>query len=217
MSLPIHSGPHTYLLAGPTGSGKSEIIRHLQTRNVQALDLETLCAHDGSVFASLTFGKQPTSYQFHKKLLKIWNRFDPQKTIFIESERPRIGGINLPAWLVTIMNNAPVILLQVDRTVRQERLATIIAQANSHLFSACLLKLHFKLHEEQIEQANRYLEAENFAGVADILMTYYDGTPGYTVPDARVRYRLTIANNHSSEIADKLLRVITRNPNYLPT
>jgi|GEM_PF-2086794 len=181
-----------YLLAGPTGSGKSELIRHFLENNIQALDLEEMCRHDGSVFSSLTYQKQPSSYQFHKQLLKTWNRFDLSKPIFIESELKRIGNLNLPEWLVKSMEEARLILLDVDKTLRSKRLSKIVEQADPGQFTACLQRLSFKLGPKKLGEAMLHFSLADWKATADILMDYYDSTPGYLFYPERIKIQITV-------------------------
>ena len=211
-----------FLLAGPTGSGKSELIRHFQKNNIQALDLEEMCCHDGSVFSSLRFEKQPTSYQFHKQLLKTWDSFDNTKPIFIESEMKRIGNLNLPDWLVTIMNKADIILLEVDKKLRRRRLSKIIESADPREFTACLQRLSYKLGQKKLAEAMAHFNLASWEETAEILMSYYDATPGYSFPDNRIISQITINNWNAENITNQIferLEIIVRDlaPTYRVT
>ncbi|MCE7065264.1 AAA family ATPase [Dyadobacter sp. CY326] len=197
--------PHIYVLAGPTGSGKSELIRYFQKRNVQALDLEGMCGHDGSVFAPLTYEKQPSSYQFHKQLLKTWNRFDKEQPIFIESELKRIGNLNLPEWLNHFLLEADQIYLEADRNIRLERLSAIIARAEPMLFLSCLQKLEAKLGPEKLAAATQSFHQADFTNAANILTAYYDATPGYARISAKIRLILKVETTEIASIARQIL------------
>lgn len=48
------------VLCGLTGSGKSAVLRALEQRNAQVLDLEKMAAHRGSVLGNLPDGMQPS-------------------------------------------------------------------------------------------------------------------------------------------------------------
>ena len=85
MSIPQHISVPVFLIAGLTGSGKTALLQWLQQHQQQVIDIETLCRHDGSVFAPLQYTAQPSAYQFHKQLLAEWSAFDPSRPVFIES------------------------------------------------------------------------------------------------------------------------------------
>lgn len=192
MALPHEKPYRIYRLAGPTGSGKSDLIRSLQQQGFQALDLEELCRHDGSVFAPLRYGRQPTSYQFHRQLLACWSRFDVRKPIFLENELHRLGNLSLPDWLVRTMTDSDLILLDVNPAIRKDRLALLIAGANPVLFLECLQKLSFKLGTETLHRVRCLFSSEDFKGVAQVLMTYYDATPGYLFRPESIKFQVRI-------------------------
>jgi len=94
------------LLAGKTGTGKTKLIQ----RNPQiSIDLEKLANHKGSVFGGDILS-QPAQGTFENNLCISLFRL-PRK-IFVESESPRIGKIQLPNTLILKMRAAPVILLE---------------------------------------------------------------------------------------------------------
>jgi tRNA 2-selenouridine synthase len=207
MLIQNHSGK-VYVLAGLTGSGKSDLIRHFKKNGIQALDLEALCCHDGSVFSPLSYDGQPTSYQFHKQLLKVWKGFDLEKPVFIESELKRIGNLNLPEWLVEVMGNAKLIMLDTHRSIRRERLSKIIETAKREPFTTALNKLAFKLGEEKLGQAIGFYSLEDFFRTADVLMDYYDSAPGYSFPNDRIKFSIEISEWNPIDITERILNKI---------
>ena len=54
------------LLSGPTGSGKTDVLKALREQGEQMLDLEGLAHHKGSVFGGLGEPPQPSQEQFRK-------------------------------------------------------------------------------------------------------------------------------------------------------
>lgn len=200
--------PPVYVLAGLTGSGKTAIIRHLREYNHQALDLESMCRHDGSVFAKLQYGDQPSSYEFHKQLLKEWERFDPSKPVFVESELNKLGRITLPSWLREILIDAPVIWLETIKSVRVERISTVIRNANPIGFCNCLMKLDQKLGAENLRHCFEYFEQGRLKELAELLLEYYDHVPGYQLPAERVILRLHVESIDVKAITNTLLAAV---------
>ena len=204
MPFPIQKH-HIYILAGPTGSGKSELIRYFQKSGIQALGLEKMCGHDGSVFSPLTYEKQPSSYQFHKQLLKTWDRFDPDKPIFIERELKRIGNINLPEWLNRTLSEADQIYLDVDKNIRLNRLSAIIAKADPVRFISCLQKLDAKLGPEKLDAVMHSFIQGDLRSVATMLIAYYDATPGYRNDPDKVLLHIKVDQFEPETIARQIL------------
>lgn len=214
MSIPQHISAPVILIAGLTGSGKTALLQWLQQHGQQAIDLETLCRHDGSVFAPLQYAAQPSAYQFHKQLLAAWSAFDPSRPVFIESELKKLGKIELPGWLYHKMQTAPVIWLDCDRQVRLNRIAAFIRLCDPVHFCACLERLKMKLSEDELQQAAKHLQEAEWEQLAALLLAYYDNAAGYRYPEERVMLRLPVAGNNIAAAAVQMTAVLQRQFNY---
>lgn len=95
------------LLDGQTGTAKTAILNLAATRGVQAIDLEALAAHRGSVFGASLETAQPSQKQFESALYDRLLRLDPARPILIEAESIRIGRIAIPRRLWLAMRMAP--------------------------------------------------------------------------------------------------------------
>ena len=101
--------PHRLtLLDGPTGSGKTALLTALAARGVQALDLEALAAHRGSLFGAVP-GGQPSQKAFESRLHDALSRLDPCRPVVVEAESSRIGARVIPPGLWAAMTVAPVV------------------------------------------------------------------------------------------------------------
>jgi tRNA 2-selenouridine synthase len=107
------------LLDGPTGSGKSAIIRKLVESGAQAIDLEALAAHRGSVFGAVG-DCQPGQKLFETLLWDRLSRFDFGRPIIVEAESAQIGRCVLPRRFWRSMQQAPHIVLNADIEARAE-------------------------------------------------------------------------------------------------
>src|SRR5688572_19867023 len=74
------------VIHGPTGSGKSRLLAALKRTGVQALDLEDLAAHRGSVLGNLPGRPQPSQKMFESLLLEELLALDPARPVFVEGE-----------------------------------------------------------------------------------------------------------------------------------
>lgn len=101
------------VLCGPTGSGKSRLLRALAQHNHQVLDLEALAKHRGSLLGLLPGKKQPSQRFFETQLYQELRHFSPQRPIFIESESKRIGQLTLPPKLFERMQESPCLQVEV--------------------------------------------------------------------------------------------------------
>jgi tRNA 2-selenouridine synthase len=105
-------GSLTYqVLCGPTGCGKTRVLNELARQGHQALDLESLARHRGSLLGDLPGVPQPSQKTFDSLLLDTMRRFDPSRPVWIEAESKKIGALQLPDALYEAMHRAAVVNL----------------------------------------------------------------------------------------------------------
>ncbi len=110
------------LIQGPTGSGKTEILKALGDSGQQVIDLEALAHHRGSAFGHLGQPEQPTSQQFQNDIHAAMRDFDLSQPVFIEAESANIGKVSLPDPLWAKMKQSPVIHIDIARPARFDHL-----------------------------------------------------------------------------------------------
>jgi tRNA 2-selenouridine synthase len=106
------------VIRGPTGSGKSRLLRALSQIGAQVLDLEALAAHRGSVLGQIPNQPQPTQKSFESALWDQLRNLSPGTLVFVESESKKIGDLQVPADLMLAMRNSPCVNLEVSREAR---------------------------------------------------------------------------------------------------
>ena len=94
------------LLDGGTGSGKTAILARLAARGVQTLDLEALANHRGSLFGAFAETPQPSQKMFESRLLIALEGLDPARPVVVEAESSKIGEVNLPPAIWSLMKDA---------------------------------------------------------------------------------------------------------------
>src|SRR5690606_30585510 len=72
-----------HVLCGPTGSGKSRLLRHLAAQGAQVLDLEQLANHRGSVLGNLPDTPQPAQKRFESSIWHLMRGFNPARPVFV--------------------------------------------------------------------------------------------------------------------------------------
>ena len=92
------------VLCGPTGCGKTRLLSALESTGAQALDLEGLAQHRGSLIGDIPGTPQPSQKWFDSLLVEKLRRFDPAKPVWVESESKKIGAIQLPDALLKAMH-----------------------------------------------------------------------------------------------------------------
>jgi len=106
------------VIAGPTGSGKSELLRTLAREGAQVLDLEQLASHRGSVLGSIPCAPQPTQKAFESSIWQTLRKFDPALPVFVESESKKVGNLRVPDALMDKMRASPCIALSLSTADR---------------------------------------------------------------------------------------------------
>jgi tRNA 2-selenouridine synthase len=108
------------VLSGPTGSGKTRLLKALASQGEQVLDLEGLAMHRGSLIGEVPNLPQPSQKAFESALLDALRKFDSLRPVWIEAESKKIGKLQLPDALYEAMRSAPTV--EVEATL-DERVA----------------------------------------------------------------------------------------------
>ncbi|MEM9832480.1 MAG: tRNA 2-selenouridine(34) synthase MnmH [Bacteroidota bacterium] len=162
------------ILGGATGSGKTEILQELRRWGEQVIDLEALANHRGSAFGGIDQGKQPTSEQFQNNLFEEWQSLNLSQTIWLEDESFSIGRVQLPHEFWKHMKQAPVIVLEVPRPARVQRLVQEYGNLNPERLAQAIRTIERRLGGLRTQQALQALEDKRLSHVADLLLEYYD-------------------------------------------
>ncbi len=110
------------ILGGKTGSGKTEILHKLRELGEQVIDLEGLAHHKGSSYGAIGQLPQPSSEHFENEIYAQWRQLDPTRRVWIEDESRSVGRCLLPDAIWTQMRNAPLVVVEMSKAVRIERL-----------------------------------------------------------------------------------------------
>ncbi|WP_343674051.1 tRNA 2-selenouridine(34) synthase MnmH [Paraburkholderia heleia] len=180
-SLRTLPGEFLYIvLAGPTGSGKTRLLKALGVAGAQILDLEGLAAHRGSLLGALPTRSQPSQKSFDTALVQTLRTFDAAQPVFVEAESRRIGAITLPVALVEALHGAACVVVAVER---DERVALLLEEYghllddHAHLREQ-LMKLTPLHGRERIERWCRMLDEDCRAELSEVLIAeHYD--PAY--------------------------------------
>jgi tRNA 2-selenouridine synthase len=108
------------LLSGMTGTGKTDIIKTLNT----SIDLEGHANHKGSSFGR-PLNEQPSQIDFENNLtlalLKVRENY-PKQRIILEDESRNIGGRHLPDALNVVMAASEMVVIELPVEERIEKL-----------------------------------------------------------------------------------------------
>jgi tRNA 2-selenouridine synthase len=111
------------VVAGRTGSAKTDVLCALSKKGAQVLDLENLASHRGSLLGRIKNKEQPSQRFFESKLHSQLSKFDPSLNIYVESESSRIGDVQIPGDMWKKIIAAPMISIT---TPSDERAAYLL-------------------------------------------------------------------------------------------
>ncbi len=192
------------VIHGVTGSGKSRFLRALRAAGAQALDLEELAAHRGSVLGNLPERPQPAQKMFESRLLRALEELDASAPVFVEGESRKIGQLQVPAALIERMRASECVLLEASLETR----VALLLDEYRHFFSApaalaaqldCLTSLHGRARVAEWKSLAARGEWREL--VARLLEEHYDPA-----------YRSSAAKNFSRLGEARVLRVDSPEP-----
>jgi len=168
------------IVCGATGSGKSRLLEAFARVGEQALDLEALAAHRGSLLGELPGAPQPTQKAFETALWVALSRFDPARPVYVEAESRKVGELRVPDALIHRMRESACLRLEAETPVRVD----LLMQDYAHFVAdpaalvaklECLAPLH---GAERVATWKAFVAAGDWRGlVADLLVSHYD--PAY--------------------------------------
>jgi tRNA 2-selenouridine synthase len=162
------------ILGGMTGSGKTEILKYLNEKGEQIIDLEGIANHKGSAFGSLGQLPQPSSEHFENKLFDRWKEIDEAFPVWIEDESRNIGSVFLPENFFFSMKNAPAVVLLMDLKIRLPRLMKEYSGYDPEILKTLILKIGKRLGGDKTRDAVNAIEKGNTADAIELILSYYD-------------------------------------------
>lgn len=168
------------VLQGPTGSGKTSILKALAKAGEQVIDLEGLAKHKGSAFGGLGMPDQPTTQQFQNDIFAAVLPFDLSQRLWVESESMTIGKVYLPETLWRSMNMAQRVVIKLSRAHRLKRILDEYGSFSSKALSERIEKIRSRMGNDNVKKALEAIENEDIASAADLLLTYYDKAYGHS-------------------------------------
>ncbi len=162
------------VLGGKTGSGKTEVLYEMKNSGEQVIDLEGLAHHRGSAFGALGQPAQTTSEQFENNLALELLQIDRKKTLWLENESSKIGGVKIPDGIYNQMRATTVVEIEVPLEKRIENIARVYAGFPKEKLAEATKRIEKKLGNKNMNDGLNYLNENDFNSWIKILLDYYD-------------------------------------------
>ena len=192
--------PKIFVLHGLTCTGKTEILKQFPQ---QALDLEDLAQHRGSLYGALNL--QPNSQKrFESLLLQKLKQLNNQPFILVEGESRKVGNAQIPNSLWQAMEQADNILIERDLPKRvQEMVREYFTPQTIEQIKTITASLNRVISKKNKELMLQHLEEKEYLKAAEILLTlYYDPLYDHTLK--RLNYLFTVKNNNLKQAIQEL-------------
>jgi tRNA 2-selenouridine synthase len=198
------------VLAGLTGSGKTEVLRAMLELGAPVLDLEGLANHKGSAFGQIGELPQPTNEQFENDGAVRLAELEGQPRIWIEDESRSIGRIWLQQSFFAHKKSAPVVLLERSLDERVDRLVAAYGQASREELAETFVRISKRLGDQNARAAVDHVHQGNLADAARIALHYYDRTYAESVAarTETITARLDGTGKSDTEVARELQTLV---------
>jgi tRNA 2-selenouridine synthase len=164
------------VLGGPTGSGKSKVLRALRELGAPVLDLEALAHHKGSSFGAIGEEPQPTVEQFENTLHHALQSFEPGQPVWVENESRSIGRVYVPEGVWKHMKSGVLVNIEIPLEARLQNLLDDYADCEITILREAFERIGKRLGGQSLKEALEALEAGDLRTAAAIALRYYDKT-----------------------------------------
>ncbi|HBK92815.1 MAG TPA: tRNA 2-selenouridine(34) synthase MnmH [Parvularcula sp.] len=164
-------------LDGATGSGKTAVLRAAMRAGAQAIDLEALAHHKGSVFGAAPGSAQPPQKLFESRLFNALRHMDGARPILVEAESAHIGRITLPRRVWKAMAASPCVVLAAPQAARADQIVHAYRDfiAAPGAVATAIDRLRPFHPKERIAEWQALAAAEDWRALAAALMAlHYD-------------------------------------------
>lgn len=190
------------VLYGNTGVGKTEVLKALEQKGIDILDLEGCANHRGSFFGSVGLGEQNTQKMFESLLYEsLRNR--KSNLVFVEGESKRIGKVSIPDYIYQAMKDG--IHIRIDASI-ENRINNIYKDYVHDTDSEIVLALEMLrryLGDKNIDKYEELIDKSQYKKVIEELMVkYYDPLYGHK----KKNYQAIFNNEAPTETAEKIVQ-----------
>lgn len=200
----VIDGVKFVVLYGNTGTGKTDILKFLEEKGQDVLDLETCANHRGSTLGSVGLGNQSSQKMFESLIYKSLRK---RKTnlVFVEGESRKIGRVIIPDYIYNSMGQGINLCIHSDIEIRIDNVLRDYVHGTDDELISSLNYLRKQLSHNTIDEYINLIRSKDYRPVIrQLMIEYYD--PHYEYKDRK--YKFTFENIDSSITADNIIKWI---------
>ncbi|MGB7605247.1 MAG: tRNA 2-selenouridine(34) synthase MnmH [Lutisporaceae bacterium] len=198
------------VLHGHTGTGKTELLKMLEQRGLDILDLEGNANHRGSLLGDVGLGKKVSQKHFDalgfEKLRRRKTNF-----VLVEAESGRIGNIVVPQFIHNKMKTGIHIMVEGSLDVRAKRITEeyIVNDNSKAEILEALDKLSKYMGVQKTENIRQLVQAENYVEAAkELMIIHYD--PLYAKGQTRYEFSLSVNSDEQNIACEQIEDFVNR-------
>ncbi|MBY9079298.1 tRNA 2-selenouridine(34) synthase MnmH [Paenibacillus sp. HN-1] len=196
--------PHSCIIHGNTGTGKTALLNRLEQKGYPALDLEGMAGHRGSIFGQvgLSANNQKT---FDSLLLEKLLTLESSPYVLYEAESMRIGKVVMPAFMGQQKETGTQLWIEMPIEARVKQIMEDYQpQEHQEELQAAFQRIKSRIHVPVAAEIDRSLSSGEFhQAVLLLLEYYYDPKYSYTSNQygASEKVAFTVRNLDEAEAA----------------
>lgn len=192
------------VLYGNTGTGKTDILKSLEEKSQDILDLEGCANHRGSILGGVGLGNQNTQKMFESLIYKsLRNR--KTDIVFVEGESRKIGKVIIPNYIYEVMDRGINLCINSDIEIRIDNVLRDYVHGTDKELITSLNYLRKQLSHKVIDEYIQMINLDDYRTVIkNLMIEYYD--PHYEYKNRK--YRSIFKNVDSSVTADNIIKWI---------
>ncbi len=167
------------VIGGKTGSRKTDILKCMQEKGEQVIDLEALACHKGSAFGGIGESSPPMHEHFENLLGWELNLLDPNRRVWVEDESRFIGSLMIPGKFWEQMGGAAIYYIECPRQERVNYLVGTYGNYDIGELAESIDKIKKKLGGARHKEMQEALRSGEFNRVCELSLDYYDRAYDY--------------------------------------
>ncbi|GAB6076901.1 tRNA 2-selenouridine(34) synthase MnmH [Desulfurobacterium crinifex] len=173
------------ILYGPTGVGKTRILRKLKEEGYPVIDLEGLAGHRGSVFGGIGL-EQPSQKMFDSLLWLELEKLKGSPYILIEGESKKIGRLFIPEpfWKAMEKGRKIQLTMPLIERVKISMEDYGVNEFPPETYLEALERIRKILGDERYRRLRELIKAKSYKeAVKELMINYYDKLYSRSIPE----------------------------------